>query len=263
MSIDYVAFDVETTGLIPGVDQILELAAVIFEGGRVLDCFQRLVDPGIPIPRAASRVNGITDSMVSGAPPVEEALPGFLGFLGKGTPVAHNATFDVEFITADTRRIGEVPPAGPVLDTRGLARRAFPARSSYSLQNLARDLHFEKGTHRALTDAHACRELFLRCRQTIGEDASPSALASASGAPLDFICHAPRHAELAFRLAEAMRSRVDVRIVYRSAAGETTERDVRPLAFVIVGGSICLRAFCRLRREERTFRLDAVLRLIR
>ena len=258
MSIHYVAFDLETTGLIPGVDQILELAAVMFDGGRVLDCFQRLVDPGTPIPQAASRVNGITNLMVSGAPPVEEALPGFLRFLGRGTPVAHNATFDVGFIAAEASRSGEVPPAGPVLDTRGLARSAFPARSSYGLQNLARDLHFEKGTHRALADAHACRELFLRCRQTIGENASPLVLASASGAPLDFICHAPRHAELAVRLAEAMRSRVDVRIEYRSAAGETTERDVRPLAFVIVSGSICLRAFCHLRREERTFRLDAI-----
>ena len=163
MSVPYVAFDVETTGLIPGVDRILELAAVMFEGGRVLDCFQLLVDPRVCIPQAASRVNGITDQMVNGAPPIEEALPGFLGFLGKGTPVAHNATFDVGFITADARRTGQVPPAGPVLDTRGLARRAFPARASYSLQNLSRDLRLEQGTHRALADAHACRQLFLRC----------------------------------------------------------------------------------------------------
>ncbi|MGO9412429.1 MAG: exonuclease domain-containing protein [Spirochaetia bacterium] len=262
MSVPYVAFDVETTGLIPGVDRILELAAVMFEGGRVLDCFQLLVDPRVCIPQAASRVNGITDQMVNGAPPIEEALPGFLGFLGKGTPVAHNATFDVGFITADARRTGQVPPAGPVLDTRGLARRAFPARASYSLQNLSRDLRLEQGTHRALADAHACRQLFLRCRQTIGEDASPSTLVSASGAPLDFICHAPRHAELAFRLAEAMRTGADIRIEYRSTAAKTTERDVRPLAFVIVGGSICFRAFCRLRGEERTFRLDAIVRLM-
>ncbi len=243
------------------MDRIIELAAVVFDRGQALDTFQLLVDPGIPIPQAASRVNGITDQMVRAAPTIGEVLPSFLGFVGKGTPVAHNAVFDVGFITADAGRAGQVPPAGPVLDTRGLARRVFPKRSSYSLQNLARDLHLEQGTHRALADANACRELFLRCRQALGEDASPSALASASGAPLDFICHKPRHAELAVRLADAMRHGSDVSIQYRSAAGSATRRDITPRAFEVVGGAVCVRAFCRLRGEERTFRLDAILEI--
>ncbi|HTP60117.1 MAG TPA: exonuclease domain-containing protein [Spirochaetia bacterium] len=266
MSVRYVAFDVETTGLIPGVDRIIELAAVSFEGPRVLESFQQLVDPGVPIPRAASQVNGITDQMVQAAPPLREVLESFLGFLGTGTPVAHNAVFDVGFITAETGRTGHIPPAGPVLDTRGLARSVFPRRASYSLQNLARDLNLEKGTHRALSDAHACRELFLCCRQAgwkrgLRESPSPSALAAASGAPLDFICHKPRHAEMAVQLSAAMESGRDVRISYRSATGATTERDIRPIAFAIAGGSICVRAHCRLRGEERTFRLDAILHI--
>jgi len=257
--IRYIAFDVETTGLVPGVDRIIELAAVKFEGRLVLESFQRLVDPGFSIPEPASRVNGITDIMVRGAPRIEEALQGFLCFLGQGTPMAHNATFDVGFIAADARRTGMVPPAGPVLDTRGLARHVFPKRTSYSLQTLTRDLRLDQGSHRALADAHACRELFLRCRQMLEDDMSPAALAKASGAPLDFLCHVPRHAELAVRLAEAMRRGVDVRIQYRSSGGDVTERDIQPLTFVIVGGAICIRAFCRLRGAERTFRLDAIV----
>jgi DNA polymerase III epsilon subunit family exonuclease len=245
------------------VDCIVELAAVMFEGHQVLDTFERLVNPGIPIPLAASRVNGITDRMVSAAPPIQEALPGFVDFLGRGTTVAHNAAFDVGFIIADARRMGQVLPAGPVLDTRGLARRIFPTRSSYSLQNLARSLRLRQGTHRALSDAHTCRELFLRCRQHFGENALPSALASASGAPLDFICHVPRHFELAVQLADAMRAGADIGIEYRSAAGGTTKREIRPLAFTVVGGAICIKAFCRLRGEERTFRLEAILGIAR
>jgi len=261
MSVRYVAFDVETTGLIPGVDRIIELAGVSFEGSRTLESFQQLVDPGVPIPAAASRINGITDQMVRAAPPLHEVLARFLGFVGTGTPVAHNAAFDVGFITAETGRTGHVPPAGPVLDTRGLARHVFPKRASYSLQNLARDLSLEQGTHRALSDANACRELFLRCRESLGESPSPSALAAASGAPLDFICHKPRHAELAVQLSAAMETGADIRISYRSAAGATTERDILPIAFAVVGGSICVRARCRLRGEERTFRLDAILHI--
>jgi len=261
MSASYVAFDVETTGLIPGVDRIIELAAVSFDAGRVRESYQQLVDPGVPIPKAASQVNGITDQMVQAAPPLRDVLAPFLTFLGTGTPVAHNAAFDVGFITAETGRTGHVPPAGPVLDTRGLARRAFPRRASYSLQNLARDLSLEQGTHRALADANACRQLFLCCRNTLGENPSPSVLAAASGAPLDFICHKPPHAELAVRLSAAMETGGAVRISYRSAAGATTERDIVPVAFTIVGGSICVRAHCRLRGEERTFRLDAILHI--
>ena len=254
----YIAFDVETTGLVPGVDRIIELAAVMFEGPVVLESFERLVDPGLSIPKTAALVNGITDSMVHGAPSIEETLPGFLRFLGQGTPVAHNATFDVGFITADARRSGKVPPAGPVLDTRGLAQRAFPKRTSYSLQNLAKDFGLVSGTHRALADAHVCRQLFLRCREMLGDDVTAAALAQASGAPLDFICHAPRHTELAKRFAQVMRCGRDVRIHYRSSGGDVTERDIQPLAFAIIGGAICIRAFCRLRGEERIFRLDAI-----
>jgi len=247
---------------VPGVDRIIELAAVAFEGPVVLECFQQFIDPGLPIPEAASRVNGITDLMVKDAPPIADALPAFLRFLGQGTPVAHNATFDVGFLAADIHRTDGFPPAGPVLDTRGLARRAFPARASYSLKNLARDLQLEAGTHRALADAHACRELFLRCRETLGEHVSPSELAAASGPPLDFICHTPRCVETALRLGEALSGGLEVRIEYRSAGGETTVRDIRPLGFAVIGGSVSIRALCRLRGEERTFRLDSIVRLL-
>jgi 3-hydroxypropionyl-CoA synthetase (ADP-forming) len=226
-----------------------------------VECFQQLVDPGAPIPEAASRVNGITDRMVRGSPPIEKVLPDFLAFLGRGTPVAHNALFDVGFLAADIHRTGRIPPAGPVLDTRGLARRAFPARSSYSLRSLARDLRMEPGTHRALADAHACRELFLLCRQTLGEAVSPSLLASASGPPLDFICHTPRQVGLAIQLAGAALSGAEVRIEYRSSRGEITVRDIRPLKLIVVGGSVAVRAHCRLRGEERTFLLGSLMRL--
>lgn len=64
-----VAFDVETTGLVAGVDRVVELGAVAFQGDEVLDTFSRLVNPGVPMPPAAGRVNGITDEMLAEAPP--------------------------------------------------------------------------------------------------------------------------------------------------------------------------------------------------
>ena len=119
------AFDLETTGLVPGwtASSSWRLLHSRSTGAGELSA---LVDPGIPIPPVASRVNGITDQMVKGAPPIEDALPAFLRFLGQGTPVAHNAAFDVGFLAAEIHSKGHIPPAGPVLDTRGLARRGVP-----------------------------------------------------------------------------------------------------------------------------------------
>ena len=136
----YVAFDVETTGLIAGVDRVVELAAVVFQGEEILAESSALVNPGVPIPPAVSRVTGITEQTLAVAPPTPGPLADFLRTLSAGTPVAHNAVFDVGFVLTEAQEAGLALPPGPVLDTRGLARRAFPGRFSYGLGNLVRDL---------------------------------------------------------------------------------------------------------------------------
>jgi len=249
------AFDVETTGLIPGVDRIVELGAVLFQGENVLATFDQLVDPGIPMPPEARKVNGISDVMLQGMPDIAAALPAFLALLSKGTPVAHNAVFDVGFLSADIMAAGLEAPEGPVLDTRTLARRAFPGRFSYILANLVRDLGLEvKGAHRALADAHACRLLYLQCMRT----GSIETLTRSCGEPLDFISHAPRMARTAAALQHAIAAGAEVEIAYRSARGEKTVRTIRPRAFSCMGGSVGVVAFCSLRNERRTFLLDSI-----
>jgi DNA polymerase III epsilon subunit family exonuclease len=258
----FVAFDVETTGLVAGVDSIIELAAVSFQGERALDTFATLVDPGIPIPATATAINGITDGMVRGAPAIAETLPGFLSFLSGGTPVAHNAMFDVAFVSVGIASRGLPPPAGQVLDTRSLARRAFPRRTSYSLVNLSRDLALETdGAHRAMADAQACRRLFHRCLSVLfpGTEPSLAELVALNGAPLDFADNSPRMPRIAALLREVMAVQGEAQITYRSSRGELTERRIRPLSFDATGGRIGVVAFCLLRNEERTFLLDSIM----
>jgi DNA polymerase-3 subunit epsilon len=257
----FVAFDVETTGLFPGVDRIVELGAVHFQGDFVVDTWACLVDPGIPIPPAASRVHGITDADVRGKTPIGEALPGFLSFLSRGTPVAHNAEFDVGFLYTELAAGGFTGPEDPVLDTRGLARRAFPGRISYSLANLLKDYGLEaENAHRALADAYSCRRLFLLCAGVLGREKPLEVqdLACLSGAPLDFRQKAPRCARTAALLDRALRNGDSVRIAYRSSEGKITHRTIRPLSFTIVGGTVGINAFCMLRNQRRTFRLHAI-----
>jgi DNA polymerase III subunit epsilon len=257
-----VAFDVETTGLVAGVDHVVELGAVAFKGDEVLDTFSRLVNPGVPMPCAAGRVTGITDEMLAEAPPAAAALPGFLCLLGRGTPLAHNAGFDVGFVCMEAEEAGLPVPRGPVLDTRGLARRAFPGRFSYSLGNLSRDLQLEMPVaHRALADAHACRRLFQACaRNLAGEDElTIKDLARLSGDPLDFSCHAPRQPRTARLFQQALAHGSMVEISYRSSTGAVTERTIKPLSFSLVGGNVAVVAFCTLRNDTRTFCLDSIV----
>lgn len=258
----YVAFDVETTGLVAGVDRIVELAAVSFQGNDVLDSFAALVDPDVPMPPEVTAVNGITDDMLRGRPAVDAVLPSYLAFLSRGTPVAHNAEFDVSFVVAELERLGMPGPGGPVLDTRLLARRAYPGRVSYSLANLTRDLSITvDGAHRALADSMSCMHLFTTCVAALfpGQEPTPETIVARTGEPIDFTGHAPRGARIAAIVKKAIDGGGALLITYRSAKGELTERRISPRSFTNAGGRIGVVAWCHLRGEERTFQLNSIV----
>ena len=103
---EFVAFDIECTGLRADADRITEIGAVLFGPDGEKDRFNTFVDPGVPIPEEIVRLTGITDDMVSGAPKEAEALRAFLDFCGGRPLVAHNADFDVGFMTAAAVRCG-------------------------------------------------------------------------------------------------------------------------------------------------------------
>ena len=255
----------ETTGLIAGVDRVVELAAVVFSGDEVGEAFSSLVNPGVPMPAAVTKVTGITDRMLAGAAAPAGPLADFLRLLDQGTGVAHNAVFDVGFVLAEAQEAGLPLPRRPVLDTRRLARAAFPGRFSYGLGYLGRELGLDTtAAHRALADAHACRSLFRACCRQLSQNAGPSApspseedLARLSG-PLDFQDHAPREPGIARLMKRAIDAGSAVHIRYRSSDGETTERLVMPLSFTCVGGAPAVNAFCTLRNENRTFFLGSI-----
>jgi DNA polymerase-3 subunit epsilon len=257
-----VAVDVETTGLIPGHDRIVEIGAVAFSVGSGVEAeLSELVDPGIPIPRDASRVSGITDEMVRGRPTVAGPLAALLAFLGDGVPMAHNAPFDAGFLAADAARLGLAASSTPVIDTRLLARAAFPGRPSYALDALCRWLGFARVVHRALADAHSCRMLFLACLQRLEATAAPTdpaSLAALGGPVIDLAARAPAALATIADLSRAIAGGTDVEIAYEDARKERTLRRIQPLAFSVVGGSPAVVAFCRLRGERRTFLVESV-----
>lgn len=164
----FIAFDLETTGTKPKEDMIVEIGAVLFEGGRAVKGYGTLIDPGCPIPPDASAVNGITDEMVCGQPKVADVLSDFADFCGDLPLVAHNAPFDFRFLLEDIKLHRAPAPSGLVLDTLPLARKVFPGLPNYKLWTLVRHFEFPSGTfHRAEEDSSYCGLLFAKIVETL------------------------------------------------------------------------------------------------
>ena len=158
----FVVVDLETTGGPPGADAITEIGAVRVRGGAVESEMSTLVNPGRAIPAQITVLTGITNAMVAGAPPVGEALSAFLAWArldGESTVlVAHNARFDVGHLRGAARALGLGWSEPTVLDTLGLARRAWSRADvpDHKLGTLAALVGSPiRPAHRALGDARA------------------------------------------------------------------------------------------------------------
>lgn len=159
---DYVLFDLETTGISCHSDDVVEISAVRVRGGKIVDSFSTLVNPGRPIPYGASQVNHITDDMVADAPTMEEVLPEFLKFVGEDVLVGHNiARFDLRFIHRDCQTRYRQVPGNDYIDTLTFARLRLPGLRSYALTALAEHYGLSTfGAHRALKDCQINQQVF-------------------------------------------------------------------------------------------------------
>ncbi len=147
-----VVLDVETTGLSPEQNEIIELALVRLENGQ-RTVFERLVNPGVPIPRFISRLTGIRNEHVHNAADIYAVLREALPMLEGATLIIQNAGFDLGFLRPRLKRLG-YRLENPVVDTIHWARKALPGLSKRGLDSLAWafDLGPISGRHRALGD---------------------------------------------------------------------------------------------------------------
>lgn len=160
----YTVLDTETTGLDPATDEIVSVGAVRVVNGRVLrgEAFDRLVDPGRPVPPGSTAVHGITSEMVRGEPPIELVLPQLARYAGDTVLVGHNVGFDLRLLREKEGATG-VRFRQPVLDTLLLDAALHPDHDEHTLEALARRLGVEVvGRHSALGDAVTTAEVFLR-----------------------------------------------------------------------------------------------------
>ena len=157
-----VVLDFESTGLNTTKARIIEVGAVKLVEGTVTETFQQLVDPEEALPPKITEITGITDANLQGQPKAETVLPKLLEFIGDAPLAAHNASFDVNLLKSELKRLN-LHWNGPVLDTLTYARKLYPKLKSFRLGALCKHLGVSlKNAHRAVHDAAATAQCLAR-----------------------------------------------------------------------------------------------------
>ncbi|EFO80454.1 DNA polymerase III, epsilon subunit [Oscillochloris trichoides DG-6] len=252
-----VFFDLETTGLdLRAGHRVCELALLRVRGAAVEDYLGSALRPDRLLDPEAAAVNGFQDAELRGAPRFASVAGRVQRMAHGAVLIAHNLPFDMAFLNAELARIGQPPLASVTLDTLVLARRLL-RRPSYSLAALAEHFGLPRPTHRALADVLALRGVFAQLQLAMAElgvTTLQDVLRLERGlAPGVAEPNAP--AIIAQALAEGRA----LTIRYRSRSSpESLSRTVRPIYLTNESYGVCLRAYCELRQNIRTFVLDKI-----
>jgi DNA polymerase-3 subunit alpha (Gram-positive type) len=167
---DFVVFDIETTGFSPVKNRIIEIGAVKVSGGKIVDRFSQFVNPEVPIPFEIEKLTSIRDDMVMDAPAIDVILPQFLEFSADCVLVAHNASFDMSFITENCKRLG-YPQEFTYVDTVPVSRMLLPTQAKHTLDAVAKTLGISlENHHRAVDDAECTAEIFVKFIKMLKEN---------------------------------------------------------------------------------------------
>lgn len=261
--------DTETTGASAAFGhRVIELGIVRLEGGCIVAEYQQLIDPERRISPGVTALTGISQAMVAGKPRFGDQLDSALQLLRGALIIGHNIRFDLSFLTKEFRRcradivqlLGEIP----VLDTVRIARRRF-GRGGNGLQTLAPRLGvLPSVAHRALADAQTTAAVFEKMIAPIGGwNLCLCDAIREQGGPMGLLPANPRESLLPLELEEALEQRRPVIMEYLDARDQRTERLIQPLHIRRASGELILIAFCHLRNDRRTFKLERIVRLTR
>lgn len=163
MTDTYVCIDLETTGLDPKRDRIIEIGAVKVEDGQESGTFTTFVNPGRQLDERIVALTGIRDDMLQDAPLIEEVLPEVFDFIGERVLLGHSVLFDYSFLKrAAVNHEMEFEKSG--IDTLKIARKYLSELESRSLPFLCKYFNIPHEAHRALEDAKATIGLYQKLR---------------------------------------------------------------------------------------------------
>ncbi|MBQ7031002.1 MAG: PolC-type DNA polymerase III [Bacilli bacterium] len=167
---EFVVFDTETTGFTPYSDQIIEIGAVKIKNGEIIDRFDELIDPGRKLPEKIVELTNITDEMLEGKDTEENVTKRFKEYIGDLPMVAHNAKFDIGFISAAYNKYNLGEFTNTVLDTMSMARMLYPNWKNHKLSTLVKQLEVpwdEDAHHRADYDSEGTAIGFYKMCKTL------------------------------------------------------------------------------------------------
>jgi DNA polymerase III epsilon subunit family exonuclease len=264
-----VFLDLETTGLSPeDGHEILEFGAVKTQAGEEKAQIDTLIRPSKPIPPDSVKIHGITDLFVMGAPSFEMAAGDILEFIGDSIIIAHNAPFDVGFLSVALQALGRPLPDNLVLDTVCLSRTVLPQLPNHKLDTLKKQFGVTaERSHRALDDSRALARVFqklldqcfhqLEGGPTLSEVATKAAPLfrfhdfSAEGMPV----RSPEHRAL---VRWAMREKAELQLSYASPGRPIPEElRVAPIELMKEVPPV-LRAVVRPKGDEQKFQLERI-----
>ncbi len=256
----FCALDLETTGINPVIDAIIEIGLIRFTMERELESYSSFVNPGRSIPDGAVCVHGITEDMVKDSPAIGELLGGVADFIGNAPLIIHNPRFDLAFLEVAFKKCGRSLPAFGAYDTVRLAQRTF-IMPNYKLRTLCENLKIEVPVHRALSDAYACMEVFRRVVSHHDREQN-----------WDFTNLERLHGKVINpRLTKKQKERLDVKnkiyigdvvkIQYIDENGDVTVRQILPKQLIKGGKADYLLAYCYLRHDDRYFNTRRIMKV--
>lgn len=265
--ITFVAFDVETTGLSPVANRLVELSGVRFSQNREsFETFSTLINPEVPIPKEVTAIHGITDDMVTHSPKFKAAVENFVNWAGEESVfMAHNANFDVEFVRVNLARAGLPCPSNHVVDTLTLAREFLRETPNHQLKTVVEHLDLPRGDyHRALADSVHVKNAFLKMSETYKLNTWEDLCINGSVTSFNYdrwvedsYNNLPEKTmEVVDRIRKAIEESAFVNMEYNGAY--KSKRTVQPTAIIHSRGNFYLTAFCRRAQAERTFRVDKI-----
>ena len=167
---NFCVFDVETTGLSPFKNKIIEIAIVKVSKLKITKTFHSFINPGRQIPFFITNLTGISDDDVYDAPFFDEVADQIVDFIGDDILIAHNLAFDQSFIKAELRNCNKEKISNPGVCTVKLARRLYPNLKSKSLGSVVSHLRLKnKGAHRAISDAEVTAKVLIKMLKTLKE----------------------------------------------------------------------------------------------
>ncbi len=162
---DYVVFDLETTGLDPLTNKIIEIGALKYKKGKLVAEYSVLINPEVLLPEVITKITGLNDEDLKDKPTINTVLPEFLAFIEDLTLIAHNSSFDLSFIEENLKKLNMPIIQNKNIDTIDLAKKYIPKAYNYKLETLKHYFKLDYGSHRSVDDCKTTNYIYEYCKK--------------------------------------------------------------------------------------------------